>query len=1732
MSRVEFSRAGSLEVTPRPASEFPRRTALAYLVLGLLWILGLDGYLLVNGHLDLAGFTIQAGEGSAYVAVSALAVYLLARYLPVRGRWLPWLVPAAYLVLGLAWIFASDLYPHGTDSLSDGVLTTRVVKGFGFVVLSTFAISLLLRFFVLEAPQAARGESESRPHYHSLFEHNPSGVCLVDRAGRFQDANTAFCELFGRGLDELLGTTWEPSIEPDQLDAIREQFETALKGEARYYEAVIRRPDGERLVLDVANVPRLEDGEVTGVYGVVRDITPDRQREEQLAASEERFRALFEHSLDAVFLTRPDGTIEAANPMAQAMLGLNEAEIIERGRDGVVDTSDPALTDLLDERDRTGSTRGVVRYRRADGSTFPAEVTSARFTDSDGRAYAFVVAHDISERERRRAALQESEARHRAIFEHSMDGMLLLTSDGEILGANPAAQEIFHMTEEELRAKGRAGITDASDPAVRRSVEKRRRTGQSRSVVRMIRGNGETFPAEVNATQFEAGAGDQLVSVMVRDLTEKQERERQLAASEARLRAVFDHSMDAILLSAPDEGHLLECNAAAERLFGLPEAELKRGHRDQMFDSKDPALAEFIRERDTSGKARGVLTAIRADGSSVPVEATTSVFEDEHGNRRSSVILRDISESLRREQALRASEDRYRALFENSTDAILIGNPDGRAFDANPAAERLFGLSREELCDLDREDMLDPDDPDFRKLHAERLKHGRAHAELQLRRGDGTWFLADVTAVGFRNIEGEDRTSIVIRDITESKRQQVALEQSEERLRATVEASLDPIVGMDSEGRIIQFNEAAEGCFGYQRDQVLGEPLAERLMPERFRKTHRAGLKRYLESGEANVIGKRIEVTGLRADGEEFPAELAINVTKGPTGTIFVGYMRDVTEQRRQEQALRESEERFRVVADSTGQAIYEIDLETGNRVWAGACHQMFGIDADRLARMSAAERLAHVPEADRDHVAKRYRKAAQMGDSYRLAYRLDTVDGRHIEVEDSGVALRDRGRMYGVIQDVTEKRRLLSDLEAREQSLTEVSRVQQAILDALSAHIALLDNEGVVQYVNTAWRRFAEDNAYLGADAGVGSNYLGVCDATRGRDREAARQTARGIRQVMAGERGSFEIEYPCHRPEERRWFRVSVTPFQAGDRSGAVVAHVDISDRREAERQLELVATAFRSADEAMLICNADFEILDVNRAFERIIGRERDDAIGSRPLFLEIEQQERNIRRALEAEGQWRGELLQRRLDGQAFVSRASVSEVPDPESGAPHLVVSFSDVSELREYERRVDYLSYHDPLTGLPNRTALKEWFQGFEPGPDASGEMPRLALVFIDLDRLKTVNDAYGHSVGDELIVELGRRLQAVCKVDDYVARLIGDEFAMVIGGVSDSAQAITEVRDRLETLSAPLKRGEFTVHPTVCAGIAIAPEHGTSLEQLLRKADVAMHEAKRQGRGETVLFSAEMSEEVEEQLLIERQLRGGIDNREFLLHYQPSVELESGRIIGLEALVRWENPQLGLVPPDRFIPVAEDSGMIIDLGDWVFDEVCRQIHEWQSGDVPFGWVAVNLSPIQFQDPNLSSTIRESLKKHQVRGDQIRVEITENVLMMDPDWTTRVLEGLRELGIRIAVDDFGTGYSSLAYLKRFPVDFVKMDKTFIAGLPRDTADASIVASVVDLARRLGMGVVAEGIERDDQRRFLIEAGCLEAQGYYFSLPLRTDDLPRLLKSHRTLPVGEPAGDSV
>lgn len=1500
-------------------------------------------------------------------------------------------VVLGYLAFGFAWLLCFDLYLLYAGDLDPEALMLHLAEDAAYVVVSAFVIYLLLRFFGSRYFQERARRDAAEQGYRSLFVHNPSGVCLVDRAGRFLEANDAICELFGRAREDLLGRTWEPLVDPGELDAIREQFEAALVGEARFYEATIIRADGERRLLDVANVPRSEDGEVTGVYGVVRDITEERQAKERIAASE---------------------------------------------------------------------------------------------------------------------------ARHRAVFEHGMDGLLLLTSDGEILAANPAAQKIFRMTEAELKRRGRSGITDQSDPAVHRAIEERKRTGRSHAVLRMIRSDGERFIAEISAVQFESAEGEKLVSVAVRDITEQRERERRLDASEARFRALYEHSMDAILLSDPAKGRMLACNPAAEQLFGRSETELKTLHRDQVFDTGDPALADFIRQRDATGHARGVLRIYAAEGKPIPVEATTSVFHDEHGNRRSSVIMRDISEQLRREQALRESEDRFRALFEQSMDAIFITEPSGRIHDCNPAAEKLFGYSRKEILALGRAGLVDESEPAFQRLMEERRTSDRARAEIHMRRADGGWFLADLSVVGFKDINGEERTSVVVRDITEQRRQEELLQESEERFRAIFEHSSDAIFLVDPEdGKTLSANRAAEKLLGISQKELIGrtrdqdvlveDPALEEFLAERKRK------------GRAQAVLRM-----RRADGTVFPAEVTSTVFTDRKGRQrATAIVRDVTERQQYEAALSASEERFRIVADHTGQAVYEIDLETGQMIWAGACEHMFGVDAEALARMPARERLEHVSEPQRDRVAQRYREVARSGGPYRFEYELHTADGRHIEVDDRGVVIPETHRMYGVIQDVTEHHRLVKRLEEQKATLSELSATQQAILDALPAHVALLDESGTVRFVNASWRRFAQQNELQGHQATLGGNYLSVCEQAA-QDDEFAGRVARAIRDIIAGKQDIFDAEYACHGPEEQRWFRQVITPYRSGETRGAVVAHLDITDRVEAESQLELVAAAFRSADEALLICDSDFHIREVNEAYEQLIGISREQALGTRPGFLDIGNQGRAVRAGLEREGRWHGELLQRDLKGRVFTSRVSVMGMQAAASESEFLVISFEDISRLREIERRVDYLSYHDSLTGLPNRAALEQWFDEFT---RANGDGHRLALAYLDLDSFKAVNESFGHSVGDELLVEVAERLKNAGQERDYVVRLGGDDFIVVLPDVQRRGEAVSRINALLHAVTEPIRLKQQKHYLMASAGISRYPDDSKTLEDLLRCADAAHAAAKQMGRGQIRLFSADLQEDVRQHAEIESHLRDAIRQGELSLNYQPSVRLADGRILGLEALVRWDSPKLGSVSPARFVSVAEKTGLIYELGDWVLNAACAQARQWLDAGLDFGRLAVNLSPMQFQYPELVPLVGEVLEKHGLEGRHLQFEITENVLMLDPDHTIRVLKELRELGIEIAIDDFGTGYSSMAYLRNFPVQFLKLDRAFVKELPDNATDASIAKTVINLARELDMKVIAEGIETQAQRDCLLEWGCHEAQGYYFSRPLPAKEATSLIERRLTLP---------
>ncbi len=559
-----------------------------------------------------------------------------------------------------------------------------------------------------------------------------------------------------------------------------------------------------------------------------------------------------------------------------------------------------------------------------------------------------------------------------------------------------------------------------------------------------------------------------------------------------------------------------------------------------------------------------------------------------------------------------------------------------------------------------------------------------------------------------------------------------------------------------------------------------------------------------------------------------------------------------------------------------------------------------------------------------------------------------------------------------------------------------------------------------------------------------------------------------------------------------------------------------------RQRAKDLALAGTVFESSQQGIIVTNSRGIIVRANPAYCRMSGYSEAELLGQNPRILKSGLQDasfyQELWRSLIETGRWQGEVKNRRKSGEHYMQWINIDAVKakpngkKDEEGETLFVGIASDISELVETRERLASLAYYDTLTGLPNRVLFHDRLRQALAQTRRGKET--LALIFADLDNFKAVNDTLGHAAGDELLMIMGERLKKCVRESDTVARLGGDEFAIILMDASGPQEMARLAGTIVESLSAPGKVQGYEVTSGASLGITFYPNDGETPEELLKNADVAMYRAKERGRNNYQFFTGDMASSVAEALRIEHGLRHALAAGELSLHYQPQICPDTGAVVGAEALLRWESVELGRVPPTRFIPVAEKSGLITELGCYALKEACRQCAEWRNGLLPDLRVSVNLSAAQFRHEGLAERIEAVLHEFSLPGSALELEITESVVMEEVTHGQEILKGLKKLGCRIAIDDFGTGYSSLAYLKRFPVDVLKIDKSFVDGLGKDSDDTAVTQAVISLARSLHLEVVAEGVESELQLRCLTDLAGAEgfiAQGYLFAKPMAAQD---------------------
>ena len=555
------------------------------------------------------------------------------------------------------------------------------------------------------------------------------------------------------------------------------------------------------------------------------------------------------------------------------------------------------------------------------------------------------------------------------------------------------------------------------------------------------------------------------------------------------------------------------------------------------------------------------------------------------------------------------------------------------------------------------------------------------------------------------------------------------------------------------------------------------------------------------------------------------------------------------------------------------------------------------------------------------------------------------------------------------------------------------------------------------------------------------------------------------------------------------------------------------DITAIRRAERERRVALEVLRSMSEAVAVIDLDFAFISVNPSFSRITGYSEEEVTGQNSNMLDSSQHSpdfyRRVRDILERTGHWAGEMWQRRKDDEEFLGWIEMSEVRDSLGMRSHFVAVVNDITDKKRAEQELRYLANYDTLTGLPNRALLSERLG--RATIRARRQETRVAVLFLDLDRFKDINDSLGHAAGDRLLKAAAVRLQSTVSASDTVARLGGDEFTVVLEDVESLAAVERMARDILAAFSKPLEvddRHDVSITPSL--GISLYPDHALVPTDLLKFADTAMYQAKAEGRNTYQIYNETMDAEARQRAAIISALRKALERGEFRLVYQPRMSLVDGSITGVEALLRWNSADLGEITPTIFIPLAEESGLIVSIGEWVLGEACRQLKAWRSQGLTEICVGVNVSVLQLLRGNLVGYLKRLLEATELPADRIELELTESMVMQNAEQTTAVLNDLRRLGVSLAIDDFGTGYSSLVYLKRLPIDTLKIDKEFIDDLTRDADDEAITSTIVTMGHSLGLTVIAEGVENEDQLNFLRQQGCDEIQGHWLSRPLDGD----------------------
>lgn len=1550
----------------------------------------------------------------------------------------------------------------------------------------------------------------------TVLDQTGTYIFTKDTAGRYTYVNKMTQDLFGASFEDIVGQDDSQFFDLEHANELLLNDRSVIDFGAtieREETNIVKETGEVRIYWTIKKPLRNKQGQIFGLCGISTDITERKHIETALRESEAHLRLSQECGGIGTWEADLVNDKQKWSENCVAILGIdNQSEptfddflafVYPEDRQQVLDAFQLHIESGIpyDVEYRAIKANGNICWLRSAGQVERDLAGNPRFMRG--------IAQDITERRHNQQRIERLLAEQKALLDNQLVG-ICTARERKIVWANSAYEAMFGYNKDELIgcSTRQLYLNEEDYQSIGRAYENIDNNEIVRAQCEFLCKDGRHIWLDMSGTILHKETNE-LLWVFV-DVTERKRAEVQKEKSLSLLYATLESTYDAILVVDLNNTWVLH----NQRFLDLWQI------TDEILTAKDDsaALAYVLNQlEDADAFLKKVL-----DLYATPEISSFDILKLKNGKiiERYSIpqriddkvvgrvwSFRDITKQELAKLSLKKESEKNFALLRNASDGIHILNFEGNIIEVSDSFCAMLGYRRDEMIGMNVSewDVTCSGSDLLKKVRQQFDNPVRSLFETRHRRKDGSIF--DVEVSGFPlELEGKPALFNSSRDITERKQAEKLLLCSENKYRSLIDLAGDAIFVADPvSGIIVDCNQNATVLLGKPKSEIIGSNQTE-LHPADKVSNYKKIFEDHIKSG--NEITEDVLV--LHKDGYTIPVDIHASVVMLDESTVVLGIFRNITQRKLQTDELNRTRKRYDLATSIGKVGIWDWNCVTGELVWNDETFRIFGLDSD-TTRPSYELYLSMVHEEDRNKidtaVRESLREKKKYGEDCRII--LETGEERicHATGEVEYNEANEPIRMLGTFQDITERKQIEDALRTNEEQL-------RAITDNSTTVICLKDVAGNYLHVNKQFEKlFHVSNASIQGKSDHDIFPLDMANTYIKHDQMAIQsESVLEVEELMPHDDGMhsyISVKFPIRH--------------NSGEIFAVCGMSTDITERKKTEEELRIAATTFES-QEGMLVTDANQVILRVNHAFTKITGYTVEEVIGQTPKILssgrQTEEFYTSMWDSINSTGAWEGEIWNRRKNGEVYPEHLTITAVINTHGIITNYVASLTDITIRKAAADEIRSLAFYDPLTGLPNRRLLVDRLNQASAASSRNGSHG--ALLFLDLDHFKTLNDTLGHDVGDLLLQQVAERLTTCVRESDTVARLSGDEFVVLLEDLSEQAleaAAQTDIigHNILAALNQPYLLATHEYHSTPSVGATLFNGHKKSVDELLKQADIAMYQAKASGRNTLRFFDPHMQATITARVEMEADLRQALAENQFEIYFQPQVH-QNRKIIGAEVLIRWLHPLRGMISPADFIPLAEETRLILPIGQWILEKACAQIKSWESsGHTQHLQLAVNVSARQFYQAGFVDQVIQILNRNAINPARLKLELTESLVLDDIEDTIFKMNALKNIGVRFSMDDFGTGYSSLSSLKKLPLDQLKIDQSFVRDISIDPDDSIIVETIIAMANKLSMEVIAEGVETEAQCTFLEQHNCPLFQGYLFSKPVPIEQFELLLK---------------